>query len=121
MADTQDSPAVTGSPDTPADVIAWAIRRTPDPDYAHIIIEVAHTPADRHRIAEHALSALAAAGWSVVPALDDSERFQVEEARAALARFEGQPVYGIGATLHDHGRALLDLLDKIAPKGEAGG
>jgi|GEM_PF-5247522 len=53
---------------------------------------------------------------SARPELDDSQRSQVEEARAALACFAGQPVWGIGATLHDHGRVLLDLLDKIAPK-----
>ena len=56
--------------------------------------------------------------------LDDSDRPHVEEARRILTAFgEGYlpvPVsYGTERALYDAGRTLLDLVDKIAPKGEA--
>jgi hypothetical protein len=55
-------------------------------------------------------------------ALDDSERFQAEEARAVLDGWgckypDTLAAPSLERLLADHGRALLDLLDKIAPKG----
>lgn len=58
--------------------------------------------------------------------LSDSERFQVEEARRMLTsefmaqRLPGDEIYGTERTLFDHARNLLDLVDRIARKGEAG-
>lgn len=55
------------------------------------------------------------------PVLDDSGRFQVEEARAVLDGWgckypDPLAAPSLERLLADHGRALLDLLDKLAPK-----
>jgi hypothetical protein len=59
--------------------------------------------------------------------LIDSERFQVEEARAVITRWEAERAsdeakHGIGydreKVLVQHARNLLDTLDQIAPKDE---
>ena len=57
------------------------------------------------------------------PAPSESERFQVEEARRMLAelgagRLADPRIYGTERTLYDHARHLLDLIDKLAPKGD---
>lgn len=60
-------------------------------------------------------------------ALDDSDRPHVEEARRVLASYSAgrgllaPRIYGSERALYDAGRTLLDLLDKLAPRGEAGG
>jgi hypothetical protein len=52
------------------------------------------------------------------PLLSDSERWQVEEARQMVARWDqrhGNDIYGTDRALADAARGLLAIVDQIAP------
>lgn len=58
------------------------------------------------------------------PCLSEAERWQVEEARGLLCRWDsshGPGIYGAERTLADQLRGMLALVDQLAPRGPGTG